>query len=71
MERWKLTWVDRGAMLGEIPAVPRIHEADAETEGLAEQEIIHRLKHIIDEHTEGCGILTHAERMKSADRVEG
>ncbi|MEV5444058.1 hypothetical protein AB0N23_16195 [Streptomyces sp. NPDC052644] len=63
MERWRLTWVSRGAMLGEIPAVPRTHETEAATDGLDEQTIVDMLHHIIDEHTDGAGVLTDAERI--------
>ncbi|WP_236241179.1 hypothetical protein [Streptomyces sp. CC228A] len=63
MERWKLTYVNRSAMLGEVPAVARVHETDAATEGLDEQTIVDMLHHIIDEHTDGAGVLTEAEKL--------
>lgn len=63
MERWKLTYVNRDAMLGEMPARNEFLEVDAETAGLEEQEILHRLHHLIEEHTDGYGVLTAAERI--------
>lgn len=63
MERWSLTYVARDAMLGEMPATPRTEEFEVDTEGLEEQAILHRLHHLIDEHTGGAGVLTDAERI--------
>jgi len=63
MERWKLTYVPRMAMLGEVPAKEYVHEAEAETEDLEEQAIVDKLHHIINEHTSGDGVLTAAEKI--------
>lgn len=63
MERWKLTYANRSAMLGEAPARYETYETSADTEGLEEQVIVDKLHHIIDDHTDGAGVLTGAERI--------
>lgn len=63
MERWKLTYTNRDAMLGETPAQPKTEEFDADTDGLDEQTILDKLHHLIDEHTDGAGVLTGAEKI--------
>ncbi|MFJ3923001.1 hypothetical protein [Streptomyces sp. NPDC090022] len=63
MERWRLTYVNRDAMLGEVPAHYRTHEADVDTAGLEEPEIVDRLHHVILELTEGDGVMTGAEKI--------
>ncbi|MFD7429066.1 hypothetical protein ACFV6Z_18765 [Streptomyces sp. NPDC059818] len=62
MERWKLTWTNRDAMLGEAPARPTTEELDAPTEGLSEDDILHTLHHTVEEYTDGAGVLTGAEK---------
>ncbi|MGW1039312.1 hypothetical protein [Streptomyces sp. NPDC002547] len=64
MERWKLEYTNRSAMLGEVPARSQTVEVEADTEGLEEQDIVHKLHHIIDERTEGAGVLTGAEKIE-------
>lgn len=64
MERWKLTYANRSAMLGEVPARYTTEEFEAATEGLEEQDIVHLLHHVIDEHTDGAGVLTGAEKIE-------
>ncbi|MFG2976315.1 hypothetical protein ACGFYY_25445 [Streptomyces sp. NPDC048331] len=63
MERWRLTYANRSAMLGEVPATYKTHEADVDTAGLEEQEILDRLHHVIEELTSGAGVLTDAEKI--------
>lgn len=67
VERWKLTWANRDAMLGEVPANYRTEEFDADTDGLDEQAdeqaILDKLHHIINEHTDGAGVLTGAKKV--------
>lgn len=63
MERWRLVYQPRAAMLGEIPATKTEWETEAETEGLTEEVIVDRLHHLVNEHTEGAGVLTEAERI--------
>ncbi|MFJ4682070.1 hypothetical protein [Streptomyces sp. NPDC088789] len=67
MERWKLTYANRNSMLGEVPARYYTEEFDAPTDGLDErtdeQEILHQLDHIIENHTDGAGVLTGAEKI--------
>lgn len=63
MERWKLTYINRSAMLGEVPAVDRTHEAEVDTEGLPEEQIVDKLHHVINELTHGGGVLTAAEKI--------
>ncbi len=67
MERWKLTYANRDAMLGETPAKHHTEEFEADTDGLDEktdeQTILHKLHHLIDEHTDGAGFLTGAEKV--------
>ena len=67
VERCKLTYATRSAMLGEMPARYETHEFDVDTDGLDEktdeQVIVDKLHHVIDEHTDGAGVLTGAERI--------
>lgn len=67
MERWKLTYANRDAMLGETPARYTTEEFEAETDGLDEeadeQKILDKLHHLINEHTDGAGVLTGAEKI--------
>lgn len=67
MERWKLTYANRDAMLGETPAKYTTEEFDADTDGLDEktdeQTILDKLHHVVDEHTDGAGVLTGAEKL--------
>lgn len=69
MERWKLTYCNRSAMLGEMPARYETAEFEADTDGLDEdadeETILHKLHHLIEEHTQGAGVLTGAERIGS------
>lgn len=69
MERWKLTYANRDAMLGEMPAKYKTAEFEAETDGLDEkvdeQAILDKLHHTISEHTDGAGVLTGAEKIKA------
>lgn len=69
MERWKLTYANRDAMLGEMPARYITGEFEAATDGLDEeadeQTIVAMLHHVIEEHTEGAGVLTEAEKIES------
>lgn len=64
MERWNITYCNRDAMLGEMPARYKTEVLEADTDGLDEkadeQEILHRLHHLIDEHTDGACVLTEA-----------
>lgn len=61
-----LTYVNRDAMLGEMPARYVTDEFEAATDGLDdqadEQAIVAILHRVIEEHTEGAGVLTEAER---------
>jgi hypothetical protein len=67
VERWKLTYANRDAMLGETPVRPETEEFDADTDGLDEQAdeqaILDKLHHLIHEHTAGAGVLTDAEKV--------
>lgn len=67
MERWKLTYANRDAMLGEVPAKYETGEFEADTgeldEKTDEQTILDKLHHIITEHTDGAGVLTGAEKL--------
>jgi hypothetical protein len=67
VERWKLTYANRDAMLGETPVRSKTEEFDADTDGLDEkadeQAILDKLHHLIDEHTDGAGVLTGAEKL--------
>ncbi|MDX3839063.1 hypothetical protein [Streptomyces europaeiscabiei] len=65
MERWKLTYANRDAMLGETTAKYRTAEFDADTDDLDEKTILDKLHHIIDEHTNGAGVLTGAEKIEA------
>lgn len=69
MERWNLTYANRDAMLGEMPAKYETAEFEADTDGLDEQAdeqtIVDKLHHIINEHTDGAGVLTGAEKIKA------
>ena len=69
MERWKLTYANRDAMLGEVPPKYRTEEFEADTDGLDEiadeQTIVDKLHHVINEHTDGAGVLTGAEKIKA------
>lgn len=69
MERWTLTYANRDAMLGEMPAKYETGEFEADTDGLDEQAdeqtILDRLHHIINEHTDGAGVLTGAEKIQA------
>ncbi|MFK0140731.1 hypothetical protein [Streptomyces murinus] len=68
MERWKLTYANRAAMLGEMPAQYVTAEFEAATDGLDqdadEQTIVAMLHCVIEEHTEGAGVLTEAEKVE-------
>lgn len=67
MERWKLTYANRDAMLGEVKAKYSTAEFDADTDGLDEKAdektILDKLHHLIDKHTDGAGVLTNAEKI--------
>ena len=69
MEHWNLTYANRDGMLGEVPAKYKTEKFEADTEGLDEQAdeqtILDKLHHIINEHTDGAGILTGAEKIKA------
>jgi hypothetical protein len=69
MERWELTYANRDAMLGEMPAKYSTEEFEAATDGLDEkadeQKILDTLHHIIDEHTGGAGVLTGAKKVEA------
>lgn len=75
MERWNLTYVNRDAMLGEMPAKYETEEFAADTEGLDEQAdeqtILDKLHHIINEHTDGACVLTGAEKIGADASSEG
>lgn len=69
MERWNLTYANRDGMLGEVPARYETKVFEADTDGLDEQAdeqtIVDKLHHIINEHTDGAGVLTGAEKIKA------
>jgi hypothetical protein len=70
MDRWKLTYANRSAMLGEVPAHYETREFDVDTDGLNEktdeEAIVEKLHHTINEYTDGAGVLTGAERITPA-----
>lgn len=69
MERWKLTYANRDAMLGEVAARYETYETEVDTGGLDmkadEQTILDKLHHAVDEHTDGAGVLTGAEKIEA------